>query len=146
MNRRAFAGKCLTCLSGTLTIPLLNRCGAVHYATGSIEENRLSVSTAEFTYIKKDRELVRPYIIVRNDALQFPIYLYRFGDNQYSALLMKCTHQGNELNASGDHLTCPAHGSEFTNLGIVSRGPAEDRLRSFKVVAADDRIFIDLKA
>jgi Rieske Fe-S protein len=118
----------------------------VHYATGTIGDNGLSVSTAEFTYIKKDRELVRPYIIVRNDALQFPIYLYRFGDNQYSALLMKCTHQGNELNVSGDHLTCPAHGSEFTNLGNVSRGPAEDPLRSFKVVAVNDRIFIDLRA
>lgn len=146
MNRRKFAGTCLACLSTSLTVPLLNRCQAVHYATGTLEDNGLSVGKAEFIYMKKDRELIRPYIIIRNAALQFPIYLFRFGDGEYSAVLMKCTHQGNELNASGDRLTCPAHGSEFTNRGIVTQGPAEERLRTFRITDGIDRIFIDLRA
>jgi Rieske Fe-S protein len=59
---------------------------------------------------------------------------------------MKCTHQGNELSASGDHLTCSAHGSEFNNKGMVAQGPAEKNLRAFKVTADADKIFIDLRA
>lgn len=90
--------------------------------------------------------MTRQYIIVTNDKLEFPIYLYRFSDNTYSALFMKCTHQGNELQASGDHLHCSAHGSEFNNMGVVAHGPAEKNLRSFKVTSDNEKIFIDLRA
>lgn len=78
--------------------------------------------------------------------LEFPIYLYRFSDNEYTALLMKCTHQGNELQASGNHLHCSVHGSEFNNKGVVAQGPAERNLRSFKVSFDNEKIFIDLRA
>ena len=72
--------------------------------------------------------------------------MFRFSDTEYSALLMKCTHQGNELSASGDHLTCSAHGSEFTNMGAVAQGPAERTLRQFKVSVDPEKILIDLSA
>ena len=36
---------------------------------------------------------------------------------------MKCTHQGAELQASGDVLQCPAHGSEFNNQGTGNQWP-----------------------
>ena len=145
MNRRKFTSTCVSCFSASLALPLVAGCQSTHYATGMLGDHGLSVEKSEFTYTKKDRTLFRDYIIVRNDALEFPIYLYRFSDDVYSALLMKCTHQGNELDASGDHLVCPAHGSEFTNKGIVSEGPAEEALRSFKVDASGDKIFIDLR-
>ena len=88
----------------------------------------------------------REYIIVRNEAMEFPIYLFKFSDQEYTALLMKCTHQGNELQASGDHLQCSAHGSEFNNRGIVEQGPADKNLRTFNVSVEGDKIFIDLRA
>jgi len=90
--------------------------------------------------------MIRQYIIVKNESLTFPVYLYRFSDNEYSAVLMKCTHQGAELSASGDHLHCPSHGSEFNNKGILSQGPAEKNLRAFKVSADNEKIFIDLRS
>jgi Rieske Fe-S protein len=96
--------------------------------------------------LKKDQPIQRQYVIVRNDAMEFPIYVYRFSDNEFSAMLMKCTHQGNELQASGDHLHCSAHGSEFNNRGIVAQGPAEENLRIFPVTSNGNRIFIDLSA
>jgi len=111
-----------------------------------MEANGISVPKSEFTYVKKDQPMLRQYLIVRNDALEFPIYVYRFSDNEYSALLMKCTHQGNEVQASGDHLHCPAHGSEFNNKGVVSGGPAERNLRAFSVSSDNEKIFIDLRS
>lgn len=87
----------------------------------------------------------RSFIIVRNDALKCPICVYRMNDNDYTALWMRCTHQGAELQASGDVLQCTAHGSEFTSKGEVRNGPADKALRTFPVTVTNDEIFIDLR-
>lgn len=145
MDRREFTRRCLLCVGATAIVPLLTECQSTYYTTGTLESNGIAVQKSEFRYLKKEQEMIRPYIIVRNDSMQFPIYLYRFSDTEYSAVLMKCTHQGNELSASGDHLTCSAHGSEFSNRGKLAQGPAEKNLRTFPVTADSDRIFIDLR-
>src|SRR5690349_12785078 len=105
MNRRNFTKTCIHCFSASLLLPVLDSCQATHYTAGKMESNGIAVNTSEFIYMKKDQEMIRQYIVVRNDALEYPIYLYRFSETEYSAVLMKCTHQGNELSASGDHLT-----------------------------------------
>ena len=145
MNRREFTKTCVTCLAGAAMAPIATGCKSTHYTTGMMEKDGISVFPSEFTYMKDEQPVTRSYVIVRNDALEFPIYLYRFSETQYSALLMRCTHQGNELQASGDHLHCPAHGSEFNNRGILEQGPAEKDLRRFQVSADNQRIFIDLR-
>jgi Rieske Fe-S protein len=145
MDRREFTTACLMCLTGAVAIPVLTGCQSTHYTSGTIEPNGISILKSEFTYLKKDEPVQRDYVIVRNDAMEFPIYVYRFSDDEYTAMLMKCTHQGNELQASGDHLHCSAHGSEFSNRGIVAQGPAEENLRTFKVATENDKIFIDLR-
>jgi Rieske Fe-S protein len=135
------------CLGSAAIGPaLLSGCRSTHYASGTMESNGLSLLTSEFVYLKKEVEVFRKYIIVRNDALEYPIYLYRFSDIDYSAVLMKCTHQGAELNDAGDQLHCPSHGSEFTNKGIVTQGPAEANLRSFRVSVTNEKIYIDLRS
>jgi Rieske Fe-S protein len=126
--------------------PLLTGCQSTYYTGGSLEPNGISVLKSEFRYLRKDQEMFRQFIVVRNESLTFPLYLYRFSDNEYSAVLMKCTHKGAELNASGDHLHCPSHGSEFDNRGALAQGPAEKDLRSFKVLTDDEKIFIDLRS
>jgi Rieske Fe-S protein len=146
MNRRDFAKTCLTCATGPILASAVIGCSSVHYTAGTVEPNGISVKLSDFRYMKKDQELIRQYIIVRNDKLEYPIYLFRFSEDTYSALLMRCTHQGNELHASGDHLYCSAHGSEFSNKGIVEQGPAEKNLRSFPVSTAGEKIMIDLRA
>jgi Rieske Fe-S protein len=146
MDRRKFTKTCIVCLTATVMTPVLSGCQATYYASGTVEPNGISILKSEFTYLKKDQPVQRAFIIVRNSAMEFPIYLYRFSNTEYSAILMKCSHQGNELQASGDHLTCSAHGSEFNNKGAVVQGPAEKDLRTFNVTPQGDKIFIDLRA
>ncbi len=126
--------------------PLVSGCQSTYYTQGVMEPNGISVLRSEFDYLKKDQLMTRQYIIIRNDRMTFPVCLYRFSDTDYAALLMKCTHKGAELNASGDHLHCPSHGSEFDNKGRVTQGPAEENLRSFAVTTDGQKIFIDLRA
>ncbi len=146
MNRREFVKQgCILCLgAGTLPV-MLSGCQSTHYVNGTVESTGITVLKSEFTYIQKEKSLTRQFIIVQNDKLEFPIYVYRFSENEYSAIWMKCSHQGAELQASGDHLQCPSHGSEFNNKGIVSNGPAERNLRSFLVSSLADKIIIDMR-
>jgi Rieske Fe-S protein len=55
---------------------------------------------------------------------------------------MKCSHQGNELNAHEGFLTCPAHGSEYDAQGHVTEGPADRDLTAYRVTADNQKIYI----
>ena len=143
MERKEFLKTCgMACLGGTLLGGMLASCHSAKMITGNIADTDLVVPVSSF--ITKDKSF-RKYIVVHNDLLDFPICLYRFSETEYSALLMKCTHQGAELEVFGDRLVCPAHNSEFTNKGVVQNGPAETDLRKFPVTIQNNQIKISLK-
>lgn len=146
MTRKDFiVNACAACLAATGAASLLSSCGTTRYLQGKLVKDGLTVSLDEFKLTQQGGTAYRSFLIVRNDALQYPICIYRFGDEQYSALWMRCTHQGAELQASGDVLHCPAHGSEFNNRGLVTGGPAGENLRSFPVTISGNELFIDLR-
>ena len=146
MHRRDFIkNTCTACLSFTALSTLVSSCGSIKYVTGTIGRDGLTISKDEFLVKQKGGTAYSSFVIVRNDALQFPVCVYRFSEHEYSALWMKCTHQGAELQASGDVLQCPAHGSEFNNRGIIKSGPASNNLKTFPVIVNDNELFIDLR-
>lgn len=146
MNRKEFILQgCALCVSGAVLSSLFTSCSATKYLEGKLGNDGLTIGKEAFRVTDRAGSAYRSFIIVRNEALQFPICIYRLGENEYSALWMKCTHQGAELQASGDVLQCPAHGSEFNHKGQVTNGPAGNDLRTFPVVITDDELFIDLR-
>ncbi|TWI82637.1 QcrA and Rieske domain-containing protein [Chitinophaga japonensis] len=145
MNRREFIiDTCGTCLAMAGLSTSFSSCSATHYLTGTLGKDGLTIDKEAFR--EKSKTAYRSFIIVRNEALQYPICVYRFGEDNYAALWMRCTHQGTELQASGNFLQCPAHGSEFNNHGRVTNGPADKDLRTFPVTIDDNQLFIDLRA
>lgn len=129
MERKEFLKTCgLACLGGTMFAALLESCGGTKIISGNISKSDLVTPVSSF--VKEDNTF-RKYIVIHNDQLKYPICLYRFSATEYSALLMRCTHQGAELQVFGDRLECPAHGSEFTSKGIVQNGPAERTFARF---------------
>ncbi len=147
MNRKEFIiNSCGACLAGATISSLFTSCTTTKYINGNIGKDGLTVSKDEFKIKQKESKAHRSFIIIRNDALLFPICVYRFSEQEYSALWMRCSHQGAELQASGDFLQCPAHGSEFSNKGRVVNGPADSSLRSFPVtVTNNNELFIDMR-
>lgn len=131
-------------MTGVATIA--SSCTATRFITGSLGKDGLTVNANEFITKKNGKASYLPYIIVRNEALQYPVCIYRFSEKEYSALWMSCTHQGAELQVSGDYLQCTAHGSEFNNKGTVKNGPADRNLRNFPVTFSNNQLFIDLRA
>jgi nitrite reductase/ring-hydroxylating ferredoxin subunit len=146
MNRKTFIKtSCLACTSIGFMSSILEGCAPTKYTTGTLQENGIMIPLKEFARQKKGQTVLREYVLVRHEDVQFPFCIYRLGDNTYSALLMRCTHQGAELQVSGDRLTCPAHGSEFDNRGKVLQSPAGEDLRRFPVSVIKDQLFIDLR-
>lgn len=132
----------MACLGGAFLTTLLESCGSTKMVSGDITDANLVVPVSSF--LTKDNKY-RPYIVVQNGHLNYPVCVYRFSDTEYTAMLMRCPHQGAELQVFGDRLQCPAHGSEFTNKGVVKNGPADSNLRTFPVTVQNNQLKISLK-
>lgn len=147
MERKDFIKTCgFACLGGIGISTILESCGTMQILTGEITGDDLIVPVKDFAIGAPHKKQFKKYIILNNDLLKFPICVYRFNENTYSALWMQCTHQGAELQVFGDKLQCPAHGSEFNNKGVMQNGPADTNLRTFPIVIEQDQIKISLKA
>lgn len=146
MDRRNFIKKsCTACISVTVLSSLVSSCVSTQYISGKLGKDGITLDKDDFKVKQKGGTAYSSFIIVRNEALKYPICVYRMNDNEYSALWMRCTHQGAELQASGDVLQCSAHGSEFNNKGQVRNGPADTALKTFPVTVSNNEIFIDLR-
>ena len=147
MDRKDFIKTCgFACVGGVGMATLLQGCATSKLLDGTIVGDDLVVALSDFETKKGSQGGYKKYIIVRNDILKFPICVYRFSENDYTALWMCCTHQGAELQVFGDKLQCPAHGSEFTSKGVVHNGPADATLRTFPVIIENNQLKISLKA
>ncbi len=145
MNRRKFlTTTCIGCMSGGVMLSLLEGCSTTKVATAAIEGSDMIVPLADFITKKGDQTTYKQYLVVQHDKLKYPICVFRFDENNYEALLMRCTHQGTELQVFGDRFQCPAHGSEFNNRGEVKQGPAATSLRKFPVTITNNQLKISL--
>ncbi|MBC7904033.1 MAG: Rieske (2Fe-2S) protein [Gemmatimonadaceae bacterium] len=146
MHRKDFiVSACKGCLVAGGLGSILASCTSTRYVSSHLEKDGLTVNKEEFKINQKGAVAFRSFIIIRNESLKYPICIYRFNETEYAALWMQCSHQGAELQASGDYLHCPAHGSEFNSKGLVTNGPADESLRSFPVTINPTTIFIDLR-
>jgi nitrite reductase/ring-hydroxylating ferredoxin subunit len=143
MERKQFIKSCaFACLAGNALAVALEGCTSTKAVSANISGSDLVVPLSAF--LTSDNKFKR-YVVVQHEQLQFPICIYRFSESDYSALLMKCTHQGAELQVFGDKLECPAHGSEFSNRGVVENAPADTNLRNFPVTITNNEIKISLQ-
>lgn len=140
MDRRDFLrDSCVACMA-TLAGTLVG-CSSYHYVNGKMVKDGL-VIPIELLNAEKNKG---SYLVVRHERLRFPICLFKLDDNKYAAIWMQCAHQGAELQAAGNQLVCPAHGSEYDREGRVTQGPATRDLRTFPVSVLENELFIDLR-
>lgn len=144
MDRKTFIKTCgLACLGGAALTTVLQSCAGNHYVNASENNARmLSIKKTDFEKPGKNGPVKKPYVLVKPASSAFPICIYHLGEEKYSALLLECTHSGCELQAHGDFLVCPCHGSEFSKLGVVQNPPAEQNLKTFKVTSDHENIYL----
>lgn len=145
MDRKEFLKTCgFACLGVAGIATIMGSCTTAKLVQTTSKNNLLTIARTEFIEVKKDKTKTRRHILVKTSELDFPIAIYRFSDSEFSAILLRCTHQGSELNVNGDMLTCPAHGSEFSNKGEIIQGPADKILTSYNVSSDSNNIYIHL--
>jgi len=144
MERKKFIKNCCYAAIGIpLGASFLESCG-VYYATTTSFKEKIVVPKSEFIKIKKEKKIFRQFIYVEVASTKYPICLYKEGEEDYIATLLKCTHRGCELNVGGGVYSCLCHGSEFTIRGKVLEGPATKRLQTFKTSFDNENIYIHL--
>lgn len=138
MNRKEFIKTCgLTCAGAAAFSTLLQSCARSGSVQTTETGGQITLKRTAFT-----GETQREFVLVRSDKYVFPIGVYKFDEENYSALLMECTHRGCELEPQGDVLYCPCHGSEFSNKGEVKNPPAQENLKTFQVKTDKENIYI----
>lgn len=144
MDRKDFLKACgCACLSGVAITTLFSSCSTVSNLDVEAKDAVLTIDEKEFEIDKKGTTTYRKYVIVHSESVPYPILLKK-NESGYSALLLKCTHQGAELQVFGERMVCAAHGSEFNLSGAAVEGPASDPLQSFAATAKNGQILIAL--
>jgi cytochrome b6-f complex iron-sulfur subunit len=122
------------CCGGSLLS--LGGCASAPHISGTRTNNILTVKKTDLGENKS--------IQVSHSSLKAPVFLNKVNENEYTAVLMLCTHKDCELNPAGTILSCPCHGSEFSTEGNVLQGPAQLNLERYKVTTDSENILIQL--
>lgn len=138
-NRKDFlvsAGKagCAALVAGTFSSLLQSCAGAKVFVATADTEGKISVPLTIFAESHSR--------IIRVEKLAYDILLVKKTEEQYNALLMRCTHQDWGLTANARGLSCSLHGSTFDLDGQITNGPASDALKKFKVNKQNDQLII----
>jgi Rieske Fe-S protein len=143
MKRRDFLHtSCQTCvlIAAGWMLPALEGCGPAAYQvlTADVHNDLVTVPADAF--------LKGPLVVVRPRGWYYSIALRKKDEKTYTALLLKCTHQDNQLTASANGFSCPLHGSAFSPDGQVMKGPAERALAGYPVTIDNNHLLIHTKA
>jgi Rieske Fe-S protein len=142
MERRKFLETaCKACLltgAGMLISELTACSTSVNIIKVPISQNAVRLPVSGFANISMQ--------ILRPEGWFYNIAVHKTEDGHFEALLMECTHQRNQLIATGNGFQCPLHGSKFNLDGQVMKGPAEFPLKKFATGIDQDQVVIQLKS
>lgn len=131
IHRRSFLA---ACAAAPLAIPFLGACARLSYVSGRVDGDRIVVAKNVFA--------VDPFALIEVPGLKFPIYVHQHSAEDYSAVHTRCTHRGCTVEPEGGRLVCPCHGSEYTQLGVLLKGPAQRSLQRFGVTTDGENVYI----
>jgi len=142
MQRRAFIKSscniCLLLTAGAI-LPTLSGCSPAYKVINTeIHDNQVEIPLAGFAQ--------SPLQLIRPKGWLYSIAVRKKEDNTYSAFLLKCTHQDNQLAPAPNGYSCSLHGSTFNVEGHVTKGPAERPLKEYPVTTDTTNLIIHLKA
>lgn len=128
--------------AGAATVGLMT-CGGTLTGCGEATlDEPFSVPRSEHPELDEVGGVAR--ISTNDSGFAFPIYVVRFGDEEYAAYSSECTHFGCEveLQSFATGFVCPCHGSEFDIDGAVRNGPAKQDLVTFVVTIDEETVTV----
>ena len=139
MQRRSFikAG-CTLCLGTSVLSTLLSSCASpLNIYKPELTSKTIEVPLSSFGE--------NNYVIVRNNKLSYDIFISKKPDNQYKAILMKCSHRDSPVNYSTGGFVCNEHGSRFNFEGEVVKAPATTSLQTLPIEYNQNHLTIQIQ-
>ena len=142
-ERRALDGELTRrgaiCALATLTLGALAAPAVAASGVKVLRNGRVEVTLAQNPALKEVGGVVRI-----DDVRGRSIALVRTakGRNGFTALDLRCTHEGTFVKQEGDIWGCPNHGAAFSLSGEVKIGPAKTPLRKLRVSATAKKVVI----
>lgn len=120
-RRNFLKNTCKICVLGAVSFSLadfLASCGTTMKGfKTTVNDNKIEVPLSLFD--------TAPLQIISPRNYEYEIAVQKRPDNSFEALLLRCTHQNNQLIPTGTGYYCSLHGSQFDKEGKVKKGPAE---------------------
>lgn len=141
MERKEFiASSCKLCMlaAAGYFLPKLSGCSPSYsvYKT-EIADKKITMPLSMFS--QSQVQFVRPR------GWYYDIAVTKNADNTFSALLMMCTHQENQLTPNAKNgYTCSLHGSQFDANGYVRKGPAQQPLERYETTTENNNLIIKI--
>jgi cytochrome b6-f complex iron-sulfur subunit len=140
MDRKDFIKTSCAFCTGTIlfgSIASLGSCTTSSAVSKTVLNNTITIQPSEFLESKT--------LIVKTNSLPFYLLCIKVSDTEYRTLEMKCSHQDQPLNFTGEKLQCSSHGSAFDLEGNVLIAPANESLRKFTTEKTNSEIIIHIK-
>ncbi len=139
MNRRNFIQQsCFACIAAGAGISMLSlsSCSSTQVITAVPENNNIKLDLAAFGPDAKA-------VLLRTKQLEHDILVLKL-EKSYRAIYLQCSHQNNPVNYNSGGIVCNTHGSQFDLEGSPKVGPADKRLKRFKIEEANNFLTINI--
>jgi len=139
MERRKFIkDTCQLCMAASFIAILNKGCiPAEGVFSSTVENNKMMIPLTELSG--------KNYLLARSKQLAFDIFIHKNKNDNYTAVLMKCSHRDAPVHYTTGGLVCHEHGSRFDFEGAVTKEPAETPLTKFPVTLNTTHLIINLK-
>jgi len=142
-ERRAIDGELTRrgaiCALATLTLGVLAAPAVAANGVKVLRNGRVEVTLAQNPALRSVGGVVR---IDNVNGRSIALVRTAKGRNGFTALDLRCTHQGSIVEQDGDMWSCPNHGAAFSINGDVKIGPATTPLRKLRVAATVKKVVI----
>lgn len=138
MHRRKFIQT--ICVVSTISTGFITGCKSTKpLFQGRVEENKLFVLLTAFD------EINTLSVAFEKQA----IGVTKLDNNKYVAVLLTCTHKGcaithNKREGEDINFICPCHGAQFSAVGKVLKGPAQENLIQYVTSTDNEHVIIHL--
>ena len=139
-NRRDFlkqSGTACAAIAGLGFLTALESCKAPAAAVATTYDAASNKISFPFTSFGTGNT-----VVVEGPGKEYRVFVIKKSDTDLTALKLKCTHRGGNVQMEQAKLHCPNHGSEFDFEGKVLEGPAAAPLKKFPVTVENGNVFV----
>jgi Rieske Fe-S protein len=135
LSRRSF---CTTAAKVTIGLTLAN--AITHKAEASSNEVVIDLSLSANNVLTK----IGGALYVTMPSNNEKVVVVRNSNTEVSAFSSVCPHMGCQVNLPANGVaTCPCHGSQFSEKGVVVKGPAATDLKKYTAVLQGNLVYVN---